>query len=962
MLSTMTRTAWAADQPERAWGDLPAGFEDSWSVLVEQYPGARVEFRWGRVYQIFGPPIGGGTTPEESVENFLRDHIGLFGVTRDELTLVSLIEPPDGDVGEGEDGEDDGESSPGGPAIATYYQHLDGIPVVNAALTLWMTRDQSHAITFISSTLHPSPAAFLAEKVLSENDAIDEVADLYSNEPVEISSGLPVIVADTATPQHAWAIEATPEEDVTAAKEICISAVDGVVLGERDLVHRFDVAVSGNVDARRSTYDTKPPDCTNPETSLFGVPRTRLVLYSHSSTVSPPYATCTQTNTVYTNSLPPWGDYSGLMCDDLGNYYWTATSYLEYYPTDQSDSTNMVFKMWQGDPNSGGPAPEVKQMSSGSISPPVSPLDFTYDNFFYEPDSAQVINCWNWVIAGRSWVKSRYSSFPEIDQVLHVYSNAGAAAGALYDGRIVVYNGSGSLKDYNMSTVVAHEYGHKLHDIDVYTNGNTTWQEAWADAVSSYVCGTSKIGENLFECVGFGEDPNGGRDIDDDTKPEWAWPVLSANPYQNGRCMSGAYWDLRDSIGDSYSSDSGQRFKAGRMLLHSVLSNPIGVDPGLSAIALAIDDSTSIFGSGDGRDNNHTNGSPNYEAINEAFRRHGLATKNIAYVTMAWVLDLYPPADPPPATSFNATVSTNWNGLTRVSTNPVKLRYRKNGGAWHEANMTDVSSLGDNTLWRATIPANIDSINNVTGDVIDYYARAEVTDTKKRYTSLPTQAQFVFDNYPNNQKPEERDYATLIVSSTAKTTALAADFNGAVTAWDSSLDGTEAAWVHGVPEFVALGHQPAFDYPYDDGTPVTQECFYTGLNKSVSANANWILTSPSFDLSGASAASISYALWFYVRNGKANDDKFVVEIGSGSTWTPIQTISASTTCPTGENCVGAEGVDSPAFAKVRWIRQRIRITSNLSSGQQLRFRAVRHTSSSGTMEACVDDVRITATY
>jgi hypothetical protein len=38
---------------------------------------------------------------------------------------------------------------------------------------------------------------------------------------------------------------------------------------------------------------------------------------------------------------------------------------------------------------------------------------------------------------------------------------------------------------------------------------------------------------------------------------------------------------------------------------------------------------------------------------------------------------------------------------------------------------------------------------------------------------------------------------------------------------------------------------------------------------------------PEFDLGGASKAVVSYALWFYVRLGNPDVDKFEVQLGSG---------------------------------------------------------------------------------
>jgi hypothetical protein len=108
-------------------------------------------------------------------------------------------------------------------------------------------------------------------------------------------------------------------------------------------------------------------------------------------------------------------------------------------------------------------------------------------------------------------------------------------------------------------------------------------------------------------------------------------------------------------------------------------------------------------------------------------------------------------------------------------------------------------------------------------------------------------------------------------------------------------------------------------------------------------------------LSNVQGATVSYALWFFVRKGHAND-KFTVEIGNDSVgWATIQTIN---TADLDSTLPGLE-------QRVRWIRQRVKVpnsTPHFTSGQKLRFTATRHEDSGGTVEACVDEVRVWGVY
>jgi hypothetical protein len=96
--------------------------------------------------------------------------------------------------------------------------------------------------------------------------------------------------------------------------------------------------------------------------------------------------------------------------------------------------------------------------------------------------------------------------------------------------------------------------------------------------------------------------------------------------------------------------------------------------------------------------------------------------------------------------------------------------------------------------------------------------------------------------------------------------------------------------------------------------------------------AQWQLTTSPFDLTGVQGATVSYALWFFVRKGHAND-RFAVDIGNDTVgWTTLQTINTAeldTTLP---------GLEQ----RVRWVRQRLKLptpTPHFTLGQKLRFTA-----------------------
>ncbi len=205
-----------------------------------------------------------------------------------------------------------------------------------------------------------------------------------------------------------------------------------------------------------------------------------------------------------------------------------------------------------------------------------------------------------------------------------------------------------------------------------------------------------------------------------------------------------------------------------------------------------------------------------------------------------------------------------------------------------------------------------------------------------RLNRCPVQAQFDFTS-----GMEERDYFTVVVTESAKTTALSTNLDTSP-GWTVGTD----EWTHGVPNFESAGQQPGFDYPHDPVLSVNQKCYYTG--DDTGTTGAWDLDTATFDLTGADVGVVSYALWFYARNATHDTHKFNVFIYDNPDWVLIQEIDVT-------------GGEDEAVARVRWIRQRVRIPGavDLTSGMKLRFQAIGDTSPEGfQLEACVDEVRV----
>jgi hypothetical protein len=173
--------------------------------------------------------------------------------------------------------------------------------------------------------------------------------------------------------------------------------------------------------------------------------------------------------------------------------------------------------------------------------------------------------------------------------------------------------------------------------------------------------------------------------------------------------------------------------------------------------------------------------------------------------------------------------------------------------------------------------------------------------------------------------------------------AYSADFDAGPAGWTTSAGSpaaTDGLWLQGDPSGTRF--QPELDA---GGVP-GGGCLFTGHNSIDSAGdidgGETIVTSPLIDLTGATAARLSYRRWWASSSLTDTGDQLIVEVSGngGGSWVATETVSA------GARNLGWQPVD-------------IRLESlvPLSSTFRVRFRA-RDTLTDTNVEAAVDDVRV----
>jgi len=138
----------------------------------------------------------------------------------------------------------------------------------------------------------------------------------------------------------------------------------------------------------------------------------------------------------------------------------------------------------------------------------------------------------------------------------------------------------------------------------------------------------------------------------------------------------------------------------------------------------------------------------------------------------------------------------------------------------------------------------------------------------------------------------------------------------------------------------------------DDHTVAGTNCWVTGQGTPGGSNGEadvdggtTTLVSPTYDMSGMSAATVSYWRWYSNTQGPApNEDVFVVEISDngGGSWTPVETVG-----PAGPEADGG------------WYFHAFNVVDFVQPTAQVKLRFVASDTGTGSIvEAAVDDLRV----
>jgi Zn-dependent metalloprotease len=495
------------------------------------------------------------------------------------------------------------------------------------------------------------------------------------------------------------------------------------------------------------------------------------------------------------------------------------------------------------------------------------------NNYSFTTANIRELSAYYHVNIVHDYMKSKFPAFTGMDNALP--TNVDLTSGtcnAFYNGTSINFYalGGGCNSMAQIGDVIYHEYGHGIND-KFYTSvggsfNNGGMDEGYADTWALGITGSAILGIGMDVA-----DPTvyvRRYDINKKVYPQ----DLVGEVHADGEIIAGCWYDTGLNFGNLQ-----QMMDLYKETFYAAVTGPNGTE-GQVYTDVLIEALTDDDVPANGGDNDITNGTPNDNAIVDAFDLHGITLLSNAVITHTAILS----SAGSTAIPVNASVSVTYPwALTSV-----KMFYKLNRlGAWTGTTMTNTSGIN----YTATIPAQPD------GTVIAYYIGLEGTSGTLSLVK-PIAADDANPNLPW--------YILNGVSLLSEE-----DFDANFGAWGQGIpsdNATTGMWVADVPvpSYGTLGTPSTIVQPGTQNTPGGSMCAITGNapNASDGIGTNDVdggvttLESPTYNLSTYTNPIFTYYRW-YSNNSGANpgNDYWEAQISNdgGATWTMVERTNVS---------------------------------------------------------------------
>lgn len=772
-------------------------------------------------HRAFGKPINVfGMDPQTRAMNFINSKLGAFNIPVSQLTLR-------------------------GSSVSQNFQYVhfeqthSGYKVLNSDVYVKMTPSGS-VIAFgcdvfndinapTSATISPSAAIAAAQTGIVDAVTGTSVnSDLFILPIPEFKQNLYKLVYEV----HIKTLDAT---GIPADYLTLVDAATGTVLSRTNQIKHFGETVN------------EP----------------------HAAPAPMPAATDINiTGTLYTNN-----PYAGSSVEPLRNLKMveSSTTYhtdnMGYIGLGASSPTSVTFTLeglWSKVINAGS-TPSF----TTTVSPGTNNVSFDSDAIISELSAYYHVN----VI--HDYMKTKFPLFTDMDNALptNVELSTGTC-NAFYNGTSInFYQDAGGCNSLaKVGDVVYHEYGHGINDKFYSDQGasfnNGAMGEGYADIWA--------LGITASPILGIGMDDADPAvfvrryDIDKKVYPQ----DLIGEVHADGEIIAGAWWDTNLNFGDLQ-----QMMDLFKETFFATVTGPDG-DEGEVYVDILIEALTSDDVPANGGDNDITNGTPNDNAIVDAFALHGITLLSNAVVTHTAVTAS--PALSVIPINANVTVTYAWALVD------VKMFYKLNRlGAWTGVAMTNTGG----SAYTANIPAQ------PMGTVIGYYIGLEGT-TGALSAVQPISADLANPNIPY-----------YILNGVALMDE--EDFDVNYGAWSEGVAGDDATtgmWEVAIPvgSYFTPGDLSTVVQPGTQHTTGGSYCAVTQNAPSVTSalgtndvdGGHSTLETPNYDLTGYANPIFTYYRW-YINNppsgANPSNDYWEVMISNdgGSTWSYIERTNVS---------------------------------------------------------------------
>jgi hypothetical protein len=566
-------------------------------TFLGAHPGSRGMFQGEDLVAVYGPPIASdsnvASSTDDFVNAFLQGTVAAFGADFGSLMFHDAITIRNGTL-----------------RVYTYGRQLDGVPVYGSVVKIPVRLGATEEIGYVAAHLVRDPVAPFPADVLTAPEAVAVVA---RSKPFKhlTTFGVPakaIYERGSGRLHRTWKFTGSDDDDESYL--FFVDTANGQVVGVVNQL--LSAGVSGTVSgyARGCCPADNPgyPACCggNATPELVDLAGARVPVIAGDVPACP--------GTEGTVIREASTDYSG-------QYSFTGFSLPARVTTGLDGELATVVDCRYG------PSACLSRWVYGGLTglrecadlTTSGQVDFLLNSAQTEFDVAQV-TVHRGVQATHDWFALLQPDFAPIDRNLLCLTNGGYG-NAFYDpSSEYLYFGKGGTSPYAppvtwrnfaMPTVISHEYGHfildRLLELDPSKLEQGAFHEGVADILSAFLWDTPYMGYDLF----VNRDPTFVRRVDEPdvllnncaSLPSWC--ALCGESHCTSLALSGAFWDLRERIGDS---------EAERLFADFLFVTDGRLDASVVAEVLAADEDD---------DADITNGTVHSPAICEAFGLHG---------------------------------------------------------------------------------------------------------------------------------------------------------------------------------------------------------------------------------------------------------------------------------------------------------------------------------------------------